>query len=85
MQSVLSKKLMSLTELVSLLKELSYSDKLLLLHFLVAEFLKESGVVPLNAQDNAGQRIALRNRVKIGCSLGASKALRSIGRKFGEV
>lgn len=55
MQSVLSKKLMSLTELVPLLKELSYSDKLLLLHFLVAELLKESGVVPLNTQDNAGQ------------------------------
>jgi hypothetical protein len=50
MQSILSKKLMPLTELVPLLKELSYSDKLLLLHFLVAELLKEAGVVPLDAQ-----------------------------------
>jgi hypothetical protein len=46
---------MSLTELIPLLKELSYSDKLLLLQFLVAELLKESGAVPLNTQDNAGQ------------------------------
>ncbi|MBD2579130.1 hypothetical protein [Oscillatoria sp. FACHB-1406] len=42
---------MPLTELVPLLKELSYSDKLLLLHFLVAELLKESGLTPLNVQD----------------------------------
>ncbi len=42
---------MPLTELVPLLKELSYSDKLLLLHFLVAELIKESGLVPLDAQD----------------------------------
>jgi hypothetical protein len=47
MQSILSKKLMPLTELIPLLKELSHSDKLLLLHFLVAELLKEAGVVPL--------------------------------------
>ncbi len=46
---------MSLTELIPLLKELSYSDKLLLLHLLVAELLKEAGVVPLNAQGNVGQ------------------------------
>jgi hypothetical protein len=42
---------MPLTELVPLLKELSYSDKLLLLHFLVAELLKESGLTPLDVQD----------------------------------
>lgn len=41
---------MSLTELAPLLKELSHSDKLLLLHFLVAELLKESGLVPLDTQ-----------------------------------
>jgi hypothetical protein len=50
MQSILSKKLMPLTELIPLLRELSHSDKLLLLHFLVAELLKETGVVPLDAQ-----------------------------------
>lgn len=42
---------MPLTELVPLLKELSYSDKLLLLHFLVTELLKESGLNPLDVQD----------------------------------
>jgi hypothetical protein len=42
---------MPLTELVPLLKELSYYDKLLLLHLLVAELIKESGLVPLDAQD----------------------------------
>ena len=42
---------MPLTELLPLLKELSYSDKLLLLHFLVAELIEESGLVPLDAQD----------------------------------
>ncbi len=42
---------MPLTELLPLLKELSYSDKLLLLHFLVTELLKESGLTPLDVQD----------------------------------
>ncbi|PSB02323.1 hypothetical protein C7B64_13785 [Merismopedia glauca CCAP 1448/3] len=42
---------MSLIDLTPLLKELSYSDKLLLLHFLVAELLKESGLNPLEIQD----------------------------------
>ncbi len=41
---------MPLAELVPLLKELSHSDKLLLLNFLVAELLSESGLVPLDAQ-----------------------------------
>lgn len=43
---------MPLTELVPLIKDLSYSDKLLLLNFLVAELLKESGLVPLDVQDS---------------------------------
>ena len=47
---------MPLTELVPLLKELSHSDKLLLLHFLVAELLKESGLVPLDAHDKVGSQ-----------------------------
>jgi hypothetical protein len=42
---------MPLTELLPLLKELSYSDKLLLLHFLVTELLKESGLTPLDVQE----------------------------------
>lgn len=47
---------MPLTELAPLLKELSQSDKLLLLHLLVAELLEESGLVPLDAQGRvAGQ------------------------------
>lgn len=41
---------MPLTELVPHLKELSYSDKLLLLHFLISELLKESGLEPLGTQ-----------------------------------
>jgi hypothetical protein len=41
---------MPVTEIVPLLKELSHSDKLLLLHFLVGELLKESGLAPLDAQ-----------------------------------
>jgi hypothetical protein len=42
---------MPLTEILPLLKELSYSDKLLLLHFLVTELLKESGLIPLDIQN----------------------------------
>ena len=41
---------MPLTELVTLLKELSYSDKLLLLHLLVGDLLTEFGLVPLDKQ-----------------------------------
>lgn len=41
---------MPFTELVPLLKELSHSDKLLLLHFLVTELLKESGLASLDTQ-----------------------------------
>ncbi|MEH2252082.1 hypothetical protein [Nostoc sp.] len=42
---------MHLTELIPLLKELSHTDKLLLIHLLAAELLKESSLVPLNAQN----------------------------------
>lgn len=42
---------MPLTEFVPLLKGLSYADKLLLLHFLIAELLKESGLIPIDVQD----------------------------------
>ena len=42
---------MLLTELIPLLKELSHTDKLLLIHFLAAELLKESSLVPLDAQN----------------------------------
>lgn len=41
---------MPLTELLPVLGELSYSDKLLLLDFLVGELLKDSGLTPLDAQ-----------------------------------
>jgi hypothetical protein len=47
---------MPLIELVSLLKELPYSDKLLLLHFLVGELLTESDLVPLDAQGKAASQ-----------------------------
>ncbi len=42
---------MPLSELVPLLKKLSYSDKLLLVNLLVVELLKESGLTPLDVQD----------------------------------
>lgn len=41
---------MPITEILPLLKDLSYSDKLLLLNFLVTALLKESGLTPLDAQ-----------------------------------
>ena len=47
---------MPLTELIPLLKELSYSDKLLLSHLLVAELLKESGLTPVNVQDKVASQ-----------------------------
>lgn len=42
---------MPLTELLPLLKELSYTDKLQLLHLLSTELLKDAGLAPLEAQD----------------------------------
>ncbi|MEH2382547.1 MAG: hypothetical protein V7K27_27285 [Nostoc sp.] len=42
---------MLLSELIPQLKELSHTDKLLLIHFLAAELLKESSIVPLDAQN----------------------------------
>ncbi|KAF3886568.1 MULTISPECIES: hypothetical protein [Nostocales] len=47
---------MPLTELMPLLKELSHSDKLLLLHFLVTELLKESGLASLDTQDRVASQ-----------------------------
>jgi hypothetical protein len=40
------------TQLVPILKQLSHSEKLLLLNFLVTELLKESGLMPLPMQDS---------------------------------
>jgi len=40
------------TQFAPLLKQLSYSDKLLLLNFLVAELLKDSGIVPMSIEDD---------------------------------
>jgi hypothetical protein len=56
MQPKFTKQLMPLTELVPLLKELSYSDKLLLLQLLVGELLKESGLVPLYEQNKVANQ-----------------------------
>jgi hypothetical protein len=47
---------MPLTELAPLIKELSHSDKLLLLHLLVTELLKESGLVPLDVQSKVASQ-----------------------------
>ncbi|NER99372.1 MAG: hypothetical protein F6J86_37075 [Symploca sp. SIO1B1] len=48
--------MMSITELMPLLKELSYSDKLLLLNFLTTELLKESDLVPLEIQGKVARQ-----------------------------
>jgi len=41
---------MSLSELIPLLKPLSYKDKLLLLHYLATALLKDADLGPLNPQ-----------------------------------
>ncbi len=47
---------MALTEILPLLKELSHSDKLLLLNFVVAELLNESGLIPLDVQNKVASQ-----------------------------
>lgn len=44
--------MLTTTQFAPLLKQLSYSDKLLLLNFLVAELLKDSGIVPMSIEDD---------------------------------
>ena len=44
--------MLTTTQFAPLLKQLSSSDKLLLLNFLVAELLKDSGIVPMSIQDD---------------------------------
>ena len=44
--------MLTTTQFAPMLKQLSHSDKLLLLNFLVAELLRESGIVPLSIQDD---------------------------------
>ncbi|MFM8924988.1 MAG: hypothetical protein ACKOFS_13940 [Microcystis panniformis] len=44
--------MLTTTQFAPLLKQWSYSDKLLLLNFLVAELLKDSGIVPMSIQDD---------------------------------
>ena len=44
---------MQLAELLSFVKDLPHTDKLLLLHFIVSELLQESGIVPLEEQGQA--------------------------------
>jgi hypothetical protein len=47
---------MPLIEVLPLLKELSHSDKILLLHFLVTELLKESNLAPLDTEDRTSSQ-----------------------------
>ena len=44
--------MLTTTQFTPLLRQLSYSDKLLLLNFLVSELLRESGIAPLSIQDD---------------------------------
>ena len=41
------------TQLAPLIRQLSHSEKLLLLNLLVSELLEESGLVPLSTQDES--------------------------------
>jgi hypothetical protein len=47
---------MPIVEILPLLKDLSYSDKLLLLHFLLTTLLKESGLEPLEPQNQQARQ-----------------------------
>lgn len=47
---------MPLTELMPFLKELSQSEKLLLINFLTAELLEESGLVPLSSHNKVASQ-----------------------------
>ena len=42
---------MPLTEILPLVKELSHTDRLLLLHFLTSELLKDASLIPLGDRD----------------------------------
>ena len=42
---------MPLTEIIPLVKELSDRDRLLLLHFLTSELLKDANLIPLGDRD----------------------------------
>jgi len=44
--------MLTTTQFAPMLRQLSHSDKLLLLNFLVAELLRESGIVPLSIQED---------------------------------
>ncbi|WP_254434079.1 hypothetical protein, partial [Dolichospermum sp. UHCC 0299] len=44
--------MLTTTQFAPILRQLSHSDKLLLLNFLVAELLRESGIVPMSIQDD---------------------------------
>ena len=44
--------MLTTTQFVPMLRQLSHSDKLLLLNFLVSELLRESGIVPLSIQED---------------------------------
>ncbi len=44
--------MLTTTQFAPMLRQLSHSDKLLLLNLLVAELLRESGIVPLSIQDD---------------------------------
>ena len=47
---------MARTEILPLLKELSHSDRLLLLNFVVAKLLNESGLIPLDVQNKVASQ-----------------------------
>lgn len=42
---------MPLSELLPLVKELSHTDRLLLLHFLTSELIKDASLIPLGDRD----------------------------------
>lgn len=44
--------MLTITQVIPMLRQLSHSDKLLLLNFLVTELLRESGIVPMSIPDD---------------------------------
>ncbi len=44
--------MLTTTQFAPMLRQLTHSDKLLLLNLLVSELLRESGIVPLSIQDD---------------------------------
>ncbi|MDF5735155.1 MULTISPECIES: hypothetical protein [unclassified Nostoc] len=71
---------MAITKFLPHLKELSHTDKLLLLHFLVSEIVNESGLIPLDTQGktaNLGLDDSFEAAAVLAKALAESKAAKN--------